>query len=156
MVRGEDSQKGLQACDLARDSVFTGISFTIWFEDAFQYWRDLLSFNLSMLEWVTLITFTLGTYILAGFLREQTCMWLCPYARIQGVMADSQTIFPTYDEMRGEPRGKIRHRGVPVEKQGDCIDCFQCVQVCPTGVDIRDGQQLGASPAACVWMPVIR
>ena len=124
-------------------SIFTGISFTIWFEDAFVYWKDLLHFNLSMLEWATLISFTLGTYILAGFLREQTCLWLCPYARIQGVMADSQTIFPTYDESRGEPRRKLRHAGAVVEKQGDCIDCFQCVQVCPTGVDIREGQQLG-------------
>lgn len=124
-------------------AIFTGISFTIWFEDAFVYWHDLLSFHLSMLEWVVLIAFTLGTYILAGFLREQTCLWLCPYARIQGVMADSQTILPTYDEKRGEPRSKIRHAGAVVEKQGDCIDCFQCVQVCPTGVDIRQGQQLG-------------
>jgi len=124
-------------------SVFTGISFTIWFVDAFQYWRDLLSFNLSMLEWVTLISFTLGTYFLAGFLREQTCLWLCPYARIQAVMADSQTILPAYDVSRGEPRGKLRQAGKVVEQQGDCIDCFQCVQVCPTGVDIRDGQQLG-------------
>lgn len=124
-------------------SIFTGISFTIWFEDAFQYWHDLLNFNLTMLEWSVLIAFTLGTYVLAGFLREQTCLWLCPYARIQGVMADSQTIFPTYDEKRGEPRSKIRHAGAVVERQGDCIDCFQCVHVCPTGVDIRGGQQLG-------------
>jgi cytochrome c oxidase accessory protein FixG len=124
-------------------SIFTGISFTIWFEDAFVYWHDLMSFNLSMMEMVTLISFTLGTYILAGFMREQACLWLCPYARIQAVMADSQTILPAYDVARGEPRGKLRHAGKAVEQQGDCIDCFQCVQVCPTGVDIRDGQQLG-------------
>jgi cytochrome c oxidase accessory protein FixG len=126
-------------------SIFTGISFTIWFEDAFQYWRDLMIFNLSMLEWVTLLAFTLGTYFLAGFLREQTCLWLCPYARIQAVMADSQTILPAYDEKRGEPRGRMRRGTNAAEdaKLGDCIDCFQCVQVCPTGVDIRDGQQLG-------------
>jgi cytochrome c oxidase accessory protein FixG len=124
-------------------SVFTGISFTIWFEDAFVYWHDLLSLKLSLLEWVTLVTFTLGTYVLAGFMREQTCLWLCPYARIQAVMADSQTILPAYDVKRGEPRGKLRQAGKVVQQQGDCIDCFQCVQVCPTGVDIRDGQQLG-------------
>ncbi len=126
-------------------SVFTAISFTIWFEDAFVYWQNLLKFNLSMIETATLIAFTLGTYLLAGFLREQTCLWLCPYARIQAVMADSQTILPTYDEKRGEPRGRVR-RGAASEsdtKLGDCIDCFQCVQVCPTGVDIRQGQQLG-------------
>jgi cytochrome c oxidase accessory protein FixG len=124
-------------------SVFTGISFTIWFEDAFVYWHDLMSFHLSLMEMATLTAFTLGTYALAGFMREQTCLWLCPYARIQAVMADSQTILPAYDVSRGEPRGKLRHAGKVVEQQGDCIDCFQCVQVCPTGVDIRDGQQLG-------------
>lgn len=126
-------------------SVFTGISFTIWFEDAFQYWHNLLSFSLSLMEWAFLIAFTLGTYILAGFMREQTCLWLCPYARIQAVMADSQTILPAYDEKRGEPRGKLqRHGDTRVQTEaGDCIDCFQCVQVCPTGVDIREGQQLG-------------
>ena len=125
-------------------AILTGISFTIWFVDAFQYWHDLLSFNLSLLEWAVLIAFTSGTYIFAGFMREQVCLWLCPYARIQAVMADSQTILPTYDEKRGEPRGKLR-RGVTFDSttQGDCIDCFQCVQVCPTGVDIRQGQQLG-------------
>lgn len=124
-------------------SVLTGISFTIWFEDAFVYWNNLLSLKLSAIEWATLIAFTLGTYGLAGFMREQACLWLCPYARIQAVMADSQTILPAYDVARGEPRGKLRHAGKVVEQQGDCIDCFQCVQVCPTGVDIRDGQQLG-------------
>ena len=125
-------------------SLLTGISATIWFEDAYQYWHDLMHFNLTIIEFSTLALFTLGTYGLAGFLREQTCLWLCPYARIQAVMADSQTILPAYDIKRGEPRGKLR-RGAPATDaaQGDCIDCFQCVQVCPTGVDIRDGQQLG-------------
>jgi cytochrome c oxidase accessory protein FixG len=125
-------------------AIFTGISATVWLEDAHQYWHDLLHFNLSLLEWATLVAFTLGTYFLAGFMREQACFWLCPYARIQAVMADSQTIFPTYDVKRGEPRGKL-HRGAAAgtAQQGDCIDCFQCVQVCPTGVDIRNGQQLG-------------
>lgn len=124
-------------------AVLTGISATVWFEDAYQYWNDLTHFHLSLIETVTLVMFTLGTYGLAGFMREQVCLWLCPYARIQAVMADTQTILPTYDIGRGEPRGKIR-RGVETDSaQGDCIDCFQCVQVCPTGVDIRDGQQLG-------------
>jgi cytochrome c oxidase accessory protein FixG len=123
-------------------AVFTGITFSIWFVDAFAYWNDLIHFSLPMVGWVVIIMFFFGTYILAGFLREQTCFWLCPYARIQGVMTDSQTITPTYDFNRGEPRGKLR-RGEADGRQGDCIDCFQCVQVCPTGVDIREGQQLG-------------
>jgi len=126
-------------------SILTGISATVWFVDALDYWHRLMSFNLSLLEWVTLTSFTFGTYALAGFMREQVCLWLCPYARIQAVMADSQTLLPTYDVARGEPRGKLR-RGMAegdAAAAGDCIDCYQCVQVCPTGVDIRQGQQLG-------------
>ena len=124
-------------------SFLTGVSAIIWLEDAFQFWTDFSNFNLSLLEWVTLITFTIGTYGLAGFMREQVCLWLCPYSRIQGVMCDSQTLFPTYDEKRGEPRAKMRRGVAKHEAEGDCIDCFQCVHVCPTGVDIRGGQQLG-------------
>ncbi len=125
-------------------SLLTGISFSIWFVDAYEYWSDLLHFRLPPVGWVVLIMFFFGTYILAGMLREQVCMWMCPYARIQGVMTDAQSILPAYDFRRGEPRGKLR-RGAEAggAAQGDCIDCFQCVQVCPTGVDIRDGQQLG-------------
>ena len=126
-------------------SLFTGISFSIWFVDAYDYWGKLLRLQLPPVGWVTLLSFFSGTYILAGLLREQVCMWMCPYARIQGVMTDSQTILPAYDFKRGEPRGKL-HRKTEAgasAAQGDCIDCFWCVQVCPTGVDIRDGQQLG-------------
>jgi cytochrome c oxidase accessory protein FixG len=123
-------------------SLLTGISFSIWFVDAFDYWNNLLHFNLPRVGWIALVLFLAGTYILAGFLREQACIWMCPYARIQGVMSDSQTILPAYDDKRGENRGKL-HRGEKTEAgQGDCIDCFQCVQVCPTGVDIRGGHQL--------------
>lgn len=126
-------------------SLLTGISFSIWFVDAFDYWSMLLRFELPVVGWITLTMFLLGTYILAGFLREQTCFWLCPYARIQGVMTDTQTILPTYDVPRGEPRGKLKGgaASTSADRQGDCVDCFQCVQVCPTGVDIREGQQLG-------------
>ncbi len=124
-------------------AALTGISFSIWFVDAFDYWNKLVHFQLPLVGWVVLIMFFLGTYILAGMMREQVCMWLCPYSRIQGVMTDSQTILPTYDFNRGEPRGKLHRKSEGSAAQGDCIDCFQCVQVCPTGVDIRDGLQLG-------------
>jgi len=123
-------------------SLLTGISFSVWFVDAFEYWQMLLTLQLPTAGWFVLKMFFFGTYLLAGFLREQACFWLCPYARIQGVMADAGTILPTYDIKRGEPRGKLKKDGA-VANQGDCIDCFQCVQVCPTGVDIRQGQQLG-------------
>ena len=124
-------------------ALLTGISFSIWFTDAFAYWNSLIHLDLPKVGWVVIAMFFLGTYILAGFLREQACFWLCPYARIQGVMSDSQTIMPAYDVKRGEPCGKLRRGVESAAPQGDCIDCFQCVQVCPTGVDIREGSQLG-------------
>jgi cytochrome c oxidase accessory protein FixG len=120
----------------------TGLSFTAWFTDAYQLWVDIFTLEAALFVYVTLFAFTVGTYVLAGFMREQTCFWLCPYARIQGVMYDTQTILPTYDFVRGEPRGKLI-KGKPAEGNGDCIACNQCVAVCPTGIDIRGGQQEG-------------
>ncbi len=120
----------------------TGLSFTAWFTDVYQLWVNTFILEAHISVYVILVMFTLGTYILAGFMREQTCFWLCPYARIQGVMYDTQTILPTYDYARGEPRGKLS-KGQPLEGNGDCISCNQCVAVCPTGIDIRGGQQEG-------------
>lgn len=120
----------------------TGLSFTAWFTDAYQLWQNIFTLDASIFVYVLLFAFTIGTYILAGFMREQTCFWLCPYARIQGVMYDTQTVLPTYDIVRGEPRGKLS-KGKPAEGNGDCISCNQCVAVCPTGIDIRGGQQEG-------------
>ncbi len=122
----------------------TGISFVAWFVDAFQLWADLVSFTLGSTAIISIALFTVGTYVLAGFLREQTCFWLCPYARIQAVMIDNTTVVPTYDFHRGEPRGRVK-KGVSEEERttGDCVDCNQCIAVCPTGVDIRHGQQEG-------------
>lgn len=123
-------------------AMLTGISFTAWFTDAFQLWHDYLTFDAAMPAWIALAVFTTGTYILAGFMREQVCLWLCPYARIQSVMVDQDTILPHYDAQRGEPRGKLKKNQVREDK-GSCIDCKLCVAVCPTGIDIRQGQQLG-------------
>ena len=122
----------------------TGVGFITWFVDAFQFWADLSTFSLGPTALITLSLFTAGTYGLAGFLREQTCFWLCPYARIQAVMVDNTTAVPTYDFHRGEPRGRVKKGPKAEEKStGDCVDCNQCVAVCPTGVDIRHGQQEG-------------
>ncbi|MFZ2540720.1 MAG: cytochrome c oxidase accessory protein CcoG [Gallionella sp.] len=126
-------------------ALLTGASFAAWFTDAFQLWHDYFTLQAHASAWVVLALFTGGTYVLAGFMREQVCFWLCPYARIQGVMTDRQTIMPTYDFTRGEPRGKLLKTASAngSTARGDCIDCFQCVAVCPTGVDIRVGQQEG-------------
>ena len=126
----------------------TGFSFIAWFMDVFQLWQDVFTFNLNTIALITLGLFIAGTYFFAGFMREQVCFWLCPYARIQGAMVDDESILPTYLFKRGEPRGGIKKTKTHITDDkspayGDCVDCKQCVVVCPTGVDIRDGQQEG-------------
>jgi cytochrome c oxidase accessory protein FixG len=88
----------------------------------------------------------------AGFLREQVCKYMCPYARFQGVMFDPDTLIITYDPERGEPRGPRKKKADPnAASLGDCIDCGICVQVCPTGIDIRNGLQMECiACAACI------
>ncbi len=116
-----------------------------------------LSFSVAQLSlgpWETFwILFYSGTtYGNAGWLREQVCLYMCPYARFQGAMFDRNTLIISYDPVRGEPRG-ARKRGLnpKLEGLGDCIDCTLCVQVCPTGIDIRNGLQIGCiACAACV------
>ncbi len=124
--------------------MLTGISFTAWFTDAYQLWIDYLTLQASIAEWIPVAVFTFFTYLFAGHMREQVCFWLCPYARIQGAMVDCGTLLPTYDFVRGEPRGKLKKGKSNTNVElGDCIDCKQCVAVCPTGIDIRHGQQEG-------------
>ncbi|GAV19263.1 quinol dehydrogenase membrane component [Mariprofundus micogutta] len=124
-------------------SILTGITFAAYFTDAFELWNGYLTFSAPYIAWVVLALFIAGTYILAGFMREQVCFWLCPYARIQSVMVDKDSILPTYDYHRGEPRGKVKSKSSDAATKGDCIDCKMCVGVCPTGVDIREGLSEG-------------
>jgi cytochrome c oxidase accessory protein FixG len=84
--------------------------------------------------------FTAATYINAGWMREQVCIYMCPYARFQSVMFNENTMIVGYDKTRGEPRGKPSGKK-SAESSGSCVDCRLCVQVCPTGIDIRDGLQ---------------
>lgn len=127
--------------------MLTGISFTLWFGGAFDMWKAFLTLSASPVPVGVVAVFTFFTYLFAGHMREQVCFWLCPYARIQSVMYDRETILPTYDLNRGEPRGKLK-KGQIEEGKGDCIDCGQCVAVCPTGIDIRHGQQEGCITCA--------
>ncbi|MDY7117607.1 cytochrome c oxidase accessory protein CcoG [Halomonas sp. SSL-5] len=99
--------------------------------------------------------FLVFTYLNAGWLREQVCIYMCPYARFQSVMFDRDTLIVSYDEARGEPRGarkkSLSHAEAREAGHGDCIDCDLCVQVCPTGIDIRDGLQYECiTCAACI------
>ncbi len=134
-------RKGLKHGLWLAIAMLTGVSFAAWFTDAFQLWSDYFSLQAHVSAWVTLGMFTVGTYLFAGFMREQVCFWLCPYARIQGVLYDHNSLLPTYDYRRGEPRGNRELEAV--NDKGDCVDCDQCLVVCPTGIDIRDGQQIG-------------
>ncbi|QEP43760.1 cytochrome c oxidase accessory protein CcoG [Ectothiorhodospiraceae bacterium BW-2] len=127
--------------------IFTGMSFTFWFTDAFEMWHAYLTLSATPMAYGSIAVFAFFTYLFAGHMREQVCFWLCPYARLQGVMLDKETILPAYDFSRGEPRGKLK-KGQPEEGKGDCISCHQCVAVCPTGVDIREGQQEGCITCA--------
>lgn len=124
-------------------AILTGVTFAAYFTNSFELWQDYLTLSAPSIAWLVLALFIGGTYVLAGFMREQVCFWLCPYARIQSVMVDKDTILPTYDYHRGEPRGKIKGKGDDDGSRGDCIDCKMCVGVCPTGVDIREGMSEG-------------
>ncbi len=139
-------EKGLRK--LAKHSMwfgfaaFTGITFVGYFSPIRELLPNLFSFHLSSWEAAWMLFFTLATYINAGWLREQVCMYMCPYARFQSVMFDADTLIVSYDPRRGEPRGSRKRNSDKSEHQlGDCVDCQLCVQVCPTGIDIRDGLQ---------------
>lgn len=119
----------------------TAGSFVLYFNDAPTLVRSFFDLDVSS----TVLTFigglTFSTYLMAGFAREQVCTYMCPYARFQSAMFDRDTLVIGYDEQRGETRGKHK-KGNSWDGRGDCIDCTACVQVCPTGIDIRDGLQM--------------
>lgn len=130
----------------------TGLTFVGYFTPIRQLSADLFSWQVHPWAMFWIAFFTLATYGNAGWLREQVCLLMCPYARFQSVMFDNDTLVVAYDHYRGENRGS-RKRDSNYKEQGlgDCIDCQVCVQVCPTGIDIRDGLQVGCIDcAACV------
>ena len=166
-------------------AVATGGAWVFYFADAPTLFVDLFTGQAHAIAYTTVGVLTATTFILGGFMREQVCIYMCPWPRIQAAMLDENSLTVTYKDWRGEPRGKHRKRaataevareaaepivggrapliampGVPVLKMdttpkakpnqdlGDCIDCNACVNVCPTGVDIREGQQLGCITCA--------
>lgn len=123
-------------------SIWTGISFVGYFTPIRELLIEISQANLGpwQLFWVSF--YSLATYGNAGFLREQVCKYMCPYARFQSAMFDKDTLIVSYDKARGEPRGaRTSYSTDQSSKLGSCIDCTLCVQVCPTGIDIRDGLQ---------------
>jgi cytochrome c oxidase accessory protein FixG len=133
-------------------ALFTGVTFVGYFSAIRTLVPDLQSGTLGGWETFWILFYGFATYGNAGYMREQVCKYMCPYARFQSAMFDRNTLIISYDTARGEPRGS-RARGVDARSQGlgDCVDCTVCVQVCPTGIDIRKGLQLECiACAACV------
>lgn len=130
----------------------TGITFVGYFSPIRELGIELLTGQADGWAYFWVGFFTLATYANAGWLREQVCVYMCPYARFQSVMFDKDTLIVSYDPRRGEQRGPRRKDADPqAQGLGDCIDCTLCVQVCPTGIDIRDGLQIECiGCAACI------
>jgi cytochrome c oxidase accessory protein FixG len=121
---------------------WTGFTFVGYFEPIVELGQRLVTFQLGPWETFWVAFYGFATYGNAGFMREQVCKYMCPYARFQSAMFDKDTLIVSYIPERGEPRGSRKRSADPLSLGlGDCIDCTLCVQVCPTGIDIRDGLQ---------------
>ncbi len=124
---------------------WTGGAWVLYFADAPTLVVQLATFQAPMVAYVSILILTFTTYVLAGHLREQVCTYMCPWPRIQAALTDEYALNVTYRFDRGEPRNSLKKAAALKEEglpAGDCIDCNQCVAVCPTGVDIREGSQL--------------
>lgn len=133
-------------------ALYTGLTFVGFFSPIRELSLSFFHFNASTTETFWLFFYGFATYGNAGWMREQICIYMCPYARFQSAMFDKDTMVLAYDTKRGEPRGS-RKRGedYKAEGLGDCVNCTMCVQVCPTGIDIRNGLQYQCiSCSACI------
>ena len=145
---------GKQAAWIAVGLV-TGFTFVGYFTPIRTLGAAALGLGFGPWEWFWILFYGFATYGNAGFMREQVCKYMCPYARFQGVMFDHDTLVIGYDAARGEPRGSrpksLGHAALADAGKGECIDCSLCVQVCPTGIDIRKGLQIECiGCAACI------
>ena len=119
----------------------TGGAWIMYFNDAPTVVREIFTGQASTAVYGFTALFTATTYVLAGWAREQVCIYMCPWPRFQSAMFDEHTLLVTYADWRGEKRGHAK-RGTDFSNRGHCIDCELCVRVCPTGIDIREGQQM--------------
>jgi cytochrome c oxidase accessory protein FixG len=147
---GKIARKGVKHLIWLAIAVLTGGAWVFYFVDAPTFLADLATFDAPAVAYITIGILTFTTYTLGGHAREQVCTYMCPWPRIQAAMTDADTMVVTYRDYRGEPRAPYR-KGQSWEGRGDCIDCNNCVVVCPMGIDIRDGQQLECiSCALCI------
>ena len=146
------ARKGAKQAAWLAIGLFTGFSFVGYFTPIRELAQAVLAFDVSAWNTFWILFYGAATYGNAGYLREQMCKYMCPYARFQSALIDKDSLIITYDAARGDPRGsRSRKASAAAQGLGDCIDCTLCVQVCPTGIDIRDGLQnecIGC--AACI------
>lgn len=132
-------------------ALWTGFTFVGYFTPIRQLGAEVSALALGPWESFWVLFYAFATYGNAGWMREQVCKYMCPYARFQSAMFDQDTLIVSYDAARGEPRGPRLAKAGAAPARGDCIDCTMCVQVCPTGIDIRNGLQYECiGCAACV------
>ncbi|WP_198377128.1 cytochrome c oxidase accessory protein CcoG [Neoroseomonas rubea] len=131
------TRKGLTHAVWLLIAAATGGAWVMYFNDAPTVTMEILTGAATLNIYFFFALFAGFTYLLAGWAREQVCTYMCPWPRFQAAMLDENSLVVTYRDWRGEPRGKAK-----AENVGDCVDCYACVHVCPTGIDIRDGQQL--------------
>ncbi|MDJ0642452.1 MAG: cytochrome c oxidase accessory protein CcoG [Erythrobacter sp.] len=129
-------------------SMVTGGAWILYFADAPTLFVDFFTGEAAFVAYATVGILTFTTFWLGGFMREQVCIYMCPWPRIQAAMLDEQSLIVTYKDWRGEQRGSLKKAQKEPDKYGDCIDCRECVAVCPTGIDIREGQQIGCITCA--------
>jgi cytochrome c oxidase accessory protein FixG len=127
---------------------WTGGAWIMYFADAPTLVREFWSGEAAPVAYATVGILTATTFIFGGFMREQVCIYMCPWPRIQTAMMDEKSLLVTYKDWRGEQRGSLKAAQANPTAFGDCIDCNQCVAVCPTGIDIREGPQIGCITCA--------
>jgi len=130
-------------------AIATGGAWIFYFADAPTLARDFVAGDAAPVAYATVGILTATTFVFGGFMREQVCIYMCPWPRIQSAMLDEKSLTVTYKDWRGEPRHRGTKKATLADlKLGDCVDCNQCVAVCPTGIDIREGPQIGCITCA--------